>query len=371
MGTSYKNLIARASKNRRWNVLSQFCWSSILVILMATPSGGQVPQDHSGDDSWLSMIDAVVANCSAWKQVDVVIRETVHLDNTTVAADGEISGQMLKVERLDRIIFDLDQRQFAWFQLGVQLETEFGPLPEADEGQLEGAEIKPKETTQYQLDGWVCSGDNGQIGRYRNGEEPTRWRRDRFPVDHTEMLRMIRFPDIRVFWLYQRLVPWNTEPEQVAALLRSGKTFKSASENGHTVRLAWETTGVELPDNVSEMEQFIVMDVEHLIPIRAGFQIRTKDGRIDAVDPATFKWAERNGIQVPVSLRSQFSRSSGMRYVDLDLEWRTLNEPIDPNLFSLDRLKGPNAIALMVDPDRKILKEKIIDQPAKPEDTRH
>jgi|GEM_PF-4415590 len=288
----------------------------------------------------LGFFDAALVNCQAWRQADVLVKETVNLDSTSLARDGVVSGKLVRNERWDRIIFDLDKSRFAWFSHRVESTTEF--LADQD---------KPVVTSGIRQECWICNDD--MVGTFHvvNGT-PVFWRRKDYAKDEAELLKKTQVPDLRLLWVVNRLIPYSRDPVDVLSGLRAGIKFESASERGDTVRLLFRSHGIELPVEVEGMFREFSFDTRTSNPTGTVYVYKMKNGTTLRGEQAEIEWDDRNGIAVPVALHQQRNRLAGEEMVDMELQWLSLNQPLEESVFSLDQLKAKDLVVKMIDVGR-------------------
>lgn len=332
---SQKNLLA-------WLIILGLCTSfaSFAPYSFAKQEPAEARTLLSEDQqAHLSLFSAMVANGEAWRSGDCLVRIVTTFDAVT-QDQGEPTGLMTRAERLNRVVFDLEQGRFMRIHLGQS------------------------EVTNYQTD----PPDSLQKTRWRGDcldlTSKRYWTHDgsdsfKSGVAENPRLFLHHFPDYRCVPLQigamdkDLVVAANSFVEQIKGRMSSVKTM-GLSDNRLRLTMVELTPKIQLsidPAQVSENADPVVpkliaewtFDQTSLLPISSQTMLQVESREPQAMVKYVYRWENRDDVYVPSFFQSiadyrQRRTADGQSFLGTEtteytFHWFSLNQKLDKAYF--------------------------------------
>lgn len=335
----------------------------LLVALWSIPARSQDPSpaDPGAGEILTSYLEGALAAAESIRQFDVLVRERQDFDAVNGPAGVRADGIMEETGYIGRIVADLDRREAACYLFGAQSTLALAPFAGAAPqtsafAQARGVALHRDGDNER----WVMHSRTFPSRVYDRGWSPD-------SGNQTPFLEQADIPDFRFLGIlgtsplsqrdaYSSLAARRADVQLAVSMRSQDGILEFTTENRRTAEL-----GIFSYTRVT-------IDANRRLPVKRSGWARAlrplPDGPPPGIDQllesAEFEWEERNGIPVPVAIRSRQNSAmqlmgdvkTGYQYRDFDLHWFSINEPLAPEMVDGSVLRDPAKFLAVLDPSK-------------------
>ena len=335
------------------------CLQSFLLLIFAVLS--LQPQDLQPQDEDIakqdqavkqcSIFSATIANASAWRSGDVLVRTATLLDTVNEGTEGELDleGVVVKCVTLDRLIFDFDKNLFCWLTKSVTTHVDLT----LNEGQ-------PYEIVVAR--GLCVSGDKSPVIVRDFPSESWKQPNQLNELGQAAFLKSLNIPDFRGTGIVGSDSGSFQRAQDSVSSIKTGVTFISRKDVGNYAKIC--LGGPVDQESRRQVFDDFTFDLRTLMPLTHSYWCMVPDDVTGAMVKyrgveSKNSWQELNNIFLPTTIRiTQGNAVSvngtqhiGIQEVDCDFHWFSINEPVDQlDVFKGSPLKDFEAFFSFVDP---------------------